>query len=98
MGLAAIWVAFSRFYVAELLWDLDISYQKAKSVSAHLDEKPHKQWMETAWPEILALVRQEKRLMFFEDEVSFTQRGSITYTWTLKGCQPVVKTSRIRKD
>lgn len=90
-------IAYSRFYVAELLRNLGFSYQKAHFVSAHLDEERRKQWLETEWSEILALAREEKRLIFFEDEVSFAQWGSLSYTWALKGCQPVVKTSGLRK-
>jgi transposase len=47
-------VTYSRFYVAELLHNLGLSYQKARFVSAHLDEEKRKEWIETVWPAILA--------------------------------------------
>jgi transposase len=90
-------VTYSRFYVAELLRNLGLSYQKARFVSDHLDEAARKQWVETVWPTLLAQAKREGRAIFFEDEVCFAQWGSLSYTWALKGCQPQVKTSGLRK-
>jgi transposase len=90
-------VHYNRYYVAELLRHLGLSYQKARFVSGHLDEEARKAWIETVWPEILAQAQREKCPIFFEDEASFAQWGSLSYTWALKGCQPQVKTSGIRK-
>jgi transposase len=90
-------VTYSRFYVAELLRNLGLSYQKARFVSDHLDEVARKQWVETVWPTLLAQARREGRPIFFEDEVCFAQWGSLSYTWAPRGCQPQVKTSGLRK-
>jgi transposase len=90
-------VTYSRLYVAELLRNLGLSYQKARFVSDHLDAAARKAWVETVWPAILAQARREGRSIFFEDEVCFAQWGSLSYTWALKGCQPLVKTSGLRK-
>lgn len=90
-------VTYSRFYVAELLRNLGLSYQKARFVSDHLDAAARKQWVETVWPTLLAQAQREGRPIFFEDEVCFAQWGSLSYTWALKGCQPLVKTSGLRK-
>jgi transposase len=90
-------VLYNRFYVAELLHHLGLSYQKAHFVSGHLDEKARQDWMATQWPAILAKAHQEGWRIFFEDEVSFAQWGSLAYTWAPKGHQPAVKTSGIRK-
>jgi transposase len=90
-------VTYSHFYVAELLRNMGLSYQKARFVSAHLDEQARKAWMEAVWPAILAQAQREHRSIFFEDEVGFAQWGSLSYTWAPKGCQPQVKTSGLRK-
>jgi transposase len=90
-------VLYSRYYVAELLHHLGISYQKARFVSDHLDEAARQQWMETVWPEIRTHARERGLPFFFGDEVSFAQWGSLGYTWAPKGQQPQVKTSGIRK-
>jgi hypothetical protein len=90
-------VTYSRFYVAELLRNLGLSYQKARFVSAHLDEEKRKAWIETVWPAILAQAQREHRAIYFEDEVSFAQWGSLSYTWAPRGSQPQVKTSGLRK-
>ena len=90
-------VTYSRFYVAELLRNLGLSYQKARFVSDHLDADARKAWVETIWPTLLAQARREGRPIFFEDEVCFAQWGSLSYTWAPRGCQPQVKTSGLRK-
>lgn len=90
-------VLYSRFYVSELLHNLGLSYQKAQFVSDHLDEAARQHWLQVAWPRILAWARQQGVPIFFGDEVSFAQWGSLGYTWAPKGEQPVVKTSGKRK-
>ena len=51
-----------------------------------------------AWPySLLAQAQREGKPIFFEDEVCFAQWGSLSYTWALQGCQPLVKTSGLRK-
>jgi transposase len=90
-------VLYSRFYVAELLHNLGLSYQKAHFVSDHLDEDKRRTWMQNAWSRILAWAKQNSVPIFFGDEVSFAQWGSLAYTWAPKGKQPIVKTSGIRK-
>lgn len=90
-------VLYSRFYVAELLHNLELSYQKAHFVSDHLDEGKRQHWMQTVWPRILAWAKRNGVPIFFGDEASFAQWGSLAYTWAPKGIQPIVKTSGIRK-
>ena len=90
-------VLYSRYYVAELLRNLGLSYQKARFISGHLDEAARKQWLETHWPAILTQAQTGGLPIFFADEASFAQWGSLAYTWAPKGQQPEVKTSGIRK-
>ncbi len=80
------------------LTNMGFTYQKAKFTSTdHKDAEKRKEWLEKVWPEILKLANQKNAYIFFGDEASFPQWGSLTYTWAKKGVQPVVKTSGIRK-
>jgi transposase len=90
-------VLYSHHYVCELLHNLGFSYQKAKFVSDHLDEKRRQEWMEKDWPKILRRAKKIRAFLLFEDEASFAQWGSLGYTWAPKGQQPVVKTTGRRK-
>jgi transposase len=72
-------------------------YQKARFVSAHLDEATRREWRAHTWPTVLWKARQRKALLLFGDEASFAQWGSLSYTWAPKGHQPEVPTSGIRK-
>jgi len=90
-------VLYSRHYVCELLHNLGFSFQKARFVSDHLDEKRRREWMEKEWPKILRQAKKMRAYLLFEDEASFPQWGSLGYTWAPKGQQPLVKTTGKRK-
>ena len=66
-------VLYSRYYVAELLHNLGLSYQKACFVSDHLDEAARQQWMEKIWPGIVTRARERRLPIYFGDKVSFAQ-------------------------
>jgi len=85
------------FYIAQLLKNLGLSYQKAAFVSDHLDEDKRQAWRTTTWPQILRLAKERKALLLFGDEASFPPWGTLTYTWARRGQQPKVKTSGKRK-
>jgi transposase len=95
--LAEFGVLYNRNYVCELLKNLGFSYQKAKFVSAHIDPEARKQWLEETWPEIQAQAQEKNAMILFIDEASFPQWGTLSYTWAIRGEQPVVKTSGKRK-
>ena len=90
-------VLYNVFYIAQLLKNLGLSYQKAAFVSDHLDEDKRHAWRLTTWPHILRLAKERKALLLFGDEASFPQWGTLTYTWARRGQQPQVKTSGKRK-
>ena len=90
-------VPYHPHYVSTLLRSLGFSFQKARFVSDHLNEKKRKEWMEQTWPEILRLSEAKDALIVFGDEASFAQWGSLSYTWSIKGQQPTVPTSGKRK-
>src|SRR5262249_31063372 len=73
------------------------SYQKARFVSAHLNEAKRLEWRQTTWPRIVRQARQRKALLLFGDEASFAQWGSLSYSWAPRGQQPEVPTSGTRK-
>ncbi len=91
-------VTYSPHYIAELLKNLGYSYQRARFVSSHIDDvaSEQKEWMET-WPEIMRLAKEKDAMVLFGDEASFSQWGSLSYTWSRRGEQPTVKTSGKRK-
>lgn len=90
-------VTYSVKYLPALLKKIGLSFQKAAFVSDHLDEEKRAEWKNVTWPKIL---RRAKRLgadIFFGDEVSFAQWGSLGRTWAPIGKQPKIKTTGKRK-
>jgi transposase len=96
-----IWREFSVLsncqYVCTLLHNLGFSFQKARLVSEHLDAAKRLAWLQDKWPAIVRAANRCKGLILFEDEASFAQWGSLSYTWARRGHQPEVPTSGKRK-
>jgi transposase len=90
-------VLYNRQYVCTLLHNLGFSFQKARFVSEHLDTVKRLVWLEQKWPRILRAAKRRRGLILFEDEASFAQWGSLSYTWARRGQQPEVPTSGKRK-
>ena len=90
-------VLYNRQYVCTLLHNLGFSFQKARFVSDHLDAAKRLAWLEQKWPTILRAAKRRQGLILFEDEASFAQWGSLSYTWARRGHQPEVPTSGKRK-
>jgi transposase len=90
-------VLYNRQYVCTLLHNMGFSFQKARFVSDHLDAARRHAWLQEDWPQILRAAKRRKGLILFEDEASFAQWGSLSYTWARRGQQPEVKTSGKRK-
>jgi transposase len=90
-------VLYNRQYVCTLLHNLGFSFQKARFVSDHLNAATRLAWLEQKWPTILRAATRCKGLILFEDEASFAQWGSLSYTWARRGRQPEVPTSGKRK-
>ena len=91
-------IFYSARYLSELLKNMGFSYQKATFVSDKRDEKSREEWIKNKWPEILKVASKKNAHIFFGDESSFPQWGSLSYTWAWKGQQPVVKTCGSRKN
>ena len=96
-----IWHAFGVLsncqYVCTLLHNVGFSFHKARFGSDHLDEARRQAWLQAAWPRILRAATRQKGLLLLEDEASFAQWGSLSYTWARRGQQPEVPTSGTRK-
>jgi transposase len=90
-------VLYNCQYVCTLLRNLGFSFQKARFVSDHLDAARRQEWLNDTWPSILRAAKRRKGLILFEDEASFAQWGSLSYTWARRGQQPAVKTRGKRK-
>ena len=90
-------VLYNRHYVCTLLHTLGFSFQKARFVSDHLDAAKRLVWLQDQWPAIVRAAKRCKGLILFEDEASFAQWGSLSYTWARRGHQPEVPTSGKRK-
>ena len=90
-------VLYNRHYVCTLLHNLGFSFQKARFVSDHLDAAKRLVWRQDQWPTILRAAKRCKGWILFEDEASFAQWGSLSYTWARRGHQPEVPTSGKRK-
>jgi transposase len=90
-------VLYNRQYVCTLLHNLGFSFQKARFVSDHLDTAKRLAWLQDKWPTIVRAARRRHGLILFEDEASFAQWGSLSYTWSKRGQQPEVPTSGKRK-
>lgn len=90
-------VFYSARYLSELLKNMGFSYQKATFVADRRDAESRREWLENDWPEILKYAKKKDAHIFFGDESSFPQWGSLSYTWAPKGQQPVVKTCGSRK-
>src|SRR5215475_454878 len=90
-------VLYNRQYVCTFLHNLGFSFQKARFVSDHLDAAHRQAWLNDKWPTILRAAKRCKGLILFEDEASFAQWGSLSYTWARRGRQPEVPPSGKRK-
>ena len=90
-------VLYNRQYVCTLLHNWGFSLQKARFGSDHLDAARRQAWLREEWPTILRAATRRQGLILLEDEASFAQWGSLSYTWARRGQQPAVKTSGKRK-
>jgi len=90
-------VTYSVKYLPALLKKIGLSFQKAAFVSDHLDEEKRAEWKNVTWPRILRRARKLGADIFFGDEVSFAQWGSLGRTWAPIGKQPKIKTTGKRK-
>ncbi len=90
-------VTHSVKYLPEFLDQIGLSYQKAKFTADYKNPVIRAEWLKEKWPQIMKLSKEKNSQILFGDEASFPQWGSLSYTWALKGEQPVIKTSGCRR-
>ena len=90
-------IFYNARYLSELLKSMGFSYQKAKFVASKRDKEARNDWLNTTWPDIMELAEKKNAHVLFGDEASFPQWGSLNYTWSPIGEQPVVQTSGSRR-
>jgi len=90
-------VLYSAFYISQLLRNMGLSFHKGRFVSDHLDPQKRKEWLERTWPAVYQLAQKTGASVFFGDEASFPQWGSLGYTWGIRGHQTEIPTSGKRK-
>jgi hypothetical protein len=90
-------VRYHPRYIPHVLDHLGLSDQKAKFRAAGADAEAALLGLEETWPEIIRMAQAKRALVLFGDEARLAQWGTLGYTWDLKGCQPIVTTSGIRK-
>jgi transposase len=91
-------ILFSVHYISELLKNIGFTFQKARFVAAAQDEVARQKWLQAEWPKILKQAKKKEAYLLFGDECSFPQWGSLNYTWSRRGQQPILKTSGSRKS
>lgn len=89
-------VRYNPRYLSSLLKRLGLSYQKARFISDRSDEatyeRARRQWRDETWPRLVQQAQATGAVILFGDEVSFALWGSLSYTWAVRGQQPLVKT------
>lgn len=69
---------------------LNLSSQKPERRAIEQDPVARKKWLEEEWPAIRGLAKQEKALLFFQDEAGIHLTSTVGRTWGLVGRRPSV--------
>lgn len=69
---------------------LKLSCQKPERRAIERDPARRKRWLEEEWPEIRRLAKEEKALIFFEDEAGIHLTPTVGQTWGRVGRRPTV--------
>ena len=90
-------VLYSVQYLSAFLKNIGYSFQKAKFIAAQASDEDRNNWLLEVWPDLLKKAEKNNDYILFGDEASFPQWGTLSYTWSQKGCQPLVKTCGTRR-
>ena len=90
-------VFYNARYLSEVLKNMGFSYQKATFVADKRDEEKRHEWLEKIWPEIRRISEKKNAYILFGDEASFPQWGTLSYTLSRRGQQPVIQTSGTKR-
>ena len=69
---------------------LNLSRQKPERRAIERDPAAREKWLKEEWPQIRALAKHEKALIFFEDEAGIHLTPTVGYTWAPVGQRPTV--------
>jgi transposase len=70
---------------------LKLSCQKPERRALEQDPKARAYWLKTKWPRIKRQARQERALLFFEDESVVRLTPTVGRTWSRIGQTPIVR-------
>jgi len=91
-------ILYNPRYIAQMLKNMGFSYQKASTISDKQDYALREHWISKFLPRIINYAKKEGAHLLFEDESFFQQWGSLSYSWSKVGCQPLVYSSGNRRS
>ncbi len=77
--------------VWELLRKANLTPQKPRKEAFEKDEKAVRIWIKKEWPKIMAIVRRQQAMLYFQDEAGVSLIPYLRTTWAPKGEKPVIK-------
>lgn len=69
---------------------LNLSSQKPERRAVEQDPVARAEWLKNEWPAIRSLAKQEKALLFFQDEAGIHLTPTVGRTWGRQGHRPTV--------
>jgi len=91
-------VNLDRTTVWRYLIRLGLSFQKPEKRYSQQDQKLAKEWISTKWPEIQKWAKENRAIIYFEDESGVSLAPVIGKTWAPKGKTPIVRVTGKRGD
>jgi transposase len=81
-------VTVSRPTVWRMLRDADLTYQKPERKYFEANEAEREEWIRTAVPQIRAVARKYKAILYCEDEANISLSSVLARTWSIRGVTP----------
>jgi transposase len=89
-------VRLSKASVCRLLGQLGLTPQRPVWRAYQQRSEDVQRWLTTEYPQIRALAKREKAMIFFGDEAGVRSYHHAGTTWAPKGCTPVVRSTGAR--
>jgi transposase len=84
-------VTYSHNHVGVIMHELGYSLQMPAKQARERDETKVREWVEQAWPDIVAQVRRRKSVLLWVDEAGYSMIPTLRRQWAPRGKTPVVK-------
>lgn len=84
IGLTTVW---------RYLRDIGLSCQKPEKRAIEQNPKEAKKWLEIEWPKIKQNAKNERAIIFFQDETSVAMNSNVGTTWARIGKTPIIRLS-----